>query len=186
MRILLASTSPRRRQLLEGAGFDLEIVAPDIDETPRPNEGANELVVRLSREKCAAVKNPSDLCVIAADTVVVLANEILGKPNDADDARQMLKKLSGAEHQVLTGFHVSFKGRYQGGVVKTCVWFRDLSDAEIDRYVRSGEPLDRAGSYAIQGGGGAFVDRIEGSYPNVVGLPVAEVLAVWRGLVYGS
>jgi septum formation protein len=184
MRVLLASSSPRRKHLLESVGFDLEILSPEIDETPMFNESAYALVQRLSKQKANACVNEGRLPVVAADTVVVLAGEILGKPQDAGDARRMLSALSGVQHEVLTGFWVSSRSKALGGVVSTRVWFRKLTSYEIDLYVDSREPLDRAGAYAIQERGAALVDRIEGSYTNVVGLPVKEVLEALEAITH--
>lgn len=180
-RIILASASPRRRMLLEAIGFRVDVRPTRVVEARAPLEPPVEMVQRLAREKAAALPDaPDDVPVVAADTAVVLPERledvILGKPRDEHEAREMLRRLSGNEHQVMTGYCVRLDGEERVGVVRTQVWFRSLSDEEIHAYVASGEPLDKAGAYGIQGGGGALVDRISGSYSNVVGLPVAEVL----------
>lgn len=187
--LVLASASPRRRTLLSGIGFSLDIRPADLDERPLPGEGASALVQRLAREKAAAVGDAA-VPVLAADTAVVLGEpgreQILGKPEDREHAREMLRLLSGREHRVLTGFCVRWAGEERIGVVTTAVRFRVLRDAEISAYVRTGEGDDKAGSYGIQGAGGALVDQITGSYTNVVGLPVAEVLHVLAELHGGA
>ena len=178
MRVVLASRSPRRRELLLAAGLHVEVCPPDVDESAGPGEPAAAMVLRLAVLKAAAV--PTDEVVIAADTAVVLDGEALGKPTDAEHACTMLARLSGRHHEVLTGFCVQ-RGRARlATVVKTDVWVRALSAAEIFGYVSSGEPMDKAGAYGIQGIGGALIDRLDGSYTNVVGLPLAEVLAAIR------
>ncbi|HEX9307918.1 MAG TPA: Maf family protein [Anaeromyxobacter sp.] len=174
-RLVLASQSPRRRELLAQLGVALEVQPADADESVLPGEPPHEYVLRVAREKARAVAGP---VVLAADTAVVLGREVLGKPRDAEDARRMLRALSATSHEVLTAVCVR---RAQPAlaveldvVVTTRVRFARLGDAEIDWYVSTGEPLDKAGAYAIQGAGGAFVLGVEGSVSNVVGLPLAE------------
>lgn len=186
MKLILASASPRRADLLSSAGLDFEIRPAEIDETPLPNEGAEELVQRLSREKALAVSTGfPGRPVLAADTVVVYADEIFGKPRDPEEARQMLRSLSGDTHEVMTAFTLCAPGTEP--FTRLCiteVTFRVLTDAEIESYVAGGEPMDKAGAYGIQSGAAGFVSRIEGSFSNVVGLPLAEVieaLAVFTG-----
>ncbi len=133
-------------------------------------------MTRLARTKAGAVSVGDDALVVAADTVVVLGEEVLGKPIDHRHAADMLRRLSGATHHVVTGVHVARAGREASAVETTAVWFRTLSEPEIDAYVATGEPLDKAGAYAIQGGAGMFVTRIEGSDTNVVGLPLSTVV----------
>lgn len=177
MRLVLASSSPRRRDLLLQAGFTLEIVAPDVVERRRPGESPEDYVIRNAREKAAwvAERRPQGPApILGADTVVVLEGTILEKPDDADHARAMLRRLSGRGHQVWTGVCV-IRDRVLTFAEKTSVFFRPLSDAEIDAYVDGGEPLDKAGAYAIQGGAAGMVRRIEGSYANVVGLPLERL-----------
>jgi septum formation protein len=153
----------------------------DIDESLRGNESPREFVTRLAREKAQAVQT-TDLedshgsFYIGADTVVVRDGEILGKPADSEAAQDMLRSLSGRAHHVITGFCVLHHTQVHVETVVTKVWFRSLVDAVIKRYVATGEPMDKAGSYGIQAGGGSFVSRIDGSYSNVVGLPVVETL----------
>lgn len=177
--IVLASASPRRLQLLRACGLDVEVRAADVDERERPGERAADMVLRLARAKARAVTGE---LVVAADTTVVLDERILTKPADAAAAREMLTSLAGRAHHVLTGWCVRAGAREQTGVVRTEVVFRALTAAEVDAYVATGEPFDKAGGYGIQGAGGALVDTVQGSYPNVVGLPVREVLAALREL----
>lgn len=183
MRIILASSSPRRQQLLKSAGYDLKIVAPHADETLHPNELPDVYVRRLALAKAQIVSKDVELPVIAADTVVVLASRILGKPNNENEAREMLRQLSGCEHQVLTGFAVTYKDNVHVEVVATNVFFRPLTDHEIETYLITKEPFDKAGSYAIQGVGAFLIDRVEGSLTNVVGLPLKEVIESLQRLV---
>ncbi len=179
--LVLASQSPRRRELLEQLGVPHVVRPANTDEAVRPGEAAGAYVLRVAREKARAVEGA---LVLAADTAVVLRGEVLGKPRDAEDARRMLRALSGTVHEVLTGVCVR---RNAGAlaveldaVVTTEVRFAPLSDAEVDWYVATGEPLDKAGAYAIQGAGGAFVLRVDGSVSNVVGLPLAETTDLLR------
>lgn len=176
MRVVLASQSPRRRWLLASAGLEVEVRPVAVDETPAEGEPPAELAERLARAKAWEVDDDGDAPVVAADTVVSLRGEVLGKPLDDADARKMLRRLSGDEHDVLTGYCVRFRGQERAGVVRTQVWFRSLRDEEVERYIRSGEASDKAGAYGIQGEAGPFVDRLAGSYTNVIGLPLAEVL----------
>jgi nucleoside triphosphate pyrophosphatase len=173
--LTLASRSPRRRELLAQLGIALEVNPADTDETPRPGEPAQAYVVRVAREKAAAV--PGDT-VLAADTSVVLDGAVLGKPADDADARRMLRALSGREHEVLTAVCARRSGREEAVVVTSRVAFAPLPDDAIAWYVATGEPRDKAGAYAVQGAGGAFVAAISGSVSNVVGLPLAETLAL--------
>jgi septum formation protein len=178
MRLILASQSPRRSELLRNAGIQVEVRPADVDETPEAGETPERYVRRLARDKVRVV--PGEL-VLGADTVVVVNGEILGKPRDFDDASRMLRLLSGREHQVITG--ICLKGRET--IIDhetTRVWFAELTLREIRDYVASGEPMDKAGAYAIQGLASKFVERIEGSYSNVVGLPVAMVYRYWKAL----
>jgi septum formation protein len=179
--LILASASPRRAELLRAAGIVFEAVPVDIDETPLPAELPEAHVRRLAEEKAlAGARRRPGTTVLGADTVVVVDNRILGKPRDAGDAAAMLRTLSGREHLVMTGVSVirESAGQGPGGsthVEYTKVQFSPLSEEEISWYVTSGEPMDKAGAYAIQGLASRFVDRIDGSYSNVVGLPVALV-----------
>lgn len=176
MRVVLASQSPRRKWLLESAGLEVAVEPVAVDETPGPDEPPAEMAERLARAKAWAVEREDDDPILAADTVVALQGAVLGKPLDDADARRILRRLSGEEHEVLTGYCVRYRGQERTGVVRTQVWFRSLRDDEIDRYVKTGEASDKAGAYGIQGAAGPFVDRIAGSYTNVIGLPLAEVL----------
>jgi septum formation protein len=189
--LVLASASPRRADLLRAAGFTFTVQAADVDETQLPGESPEAYVRRLALAKAGAVARRGEWKpVLGADTTVVIDGETLGKPEDAADARRMLCRLSGRSHQVLTGVALVDPSRQSGGagpssltdVVTTVVTFATLEPAELDWYVQSGEPMGKAGAYAIQGLGSRFVTRVEGSYPNVVGLPIAEVRAMCRSL----
>ena len=176
MQLILASGSPRRLHLLRELDLDPTVVAPDIDETPLPDETAAAHVERLARGKCTAVLDRIDdpgsgTVVIAADTIVCLDGEILGKPTDRRHAIDDLRRLSGRRHDVMTGLAVSVDGELRSAVETTGVRFADLTTAEIEWYVGTGEADDKAGSYAMQGRGGLFVTSIDGSYDNVIGLP---------------
>jgi septum formation protein len=180
-RLVLASRSPRRKELLEQIGVALDVRPADADESVLPGEAARDYVLRVAREKARAV--PGDV-VLAADTAVVLGGEVLGKPADPGDAARMLRALSGTAHEVLTAVCVR-RARTaltveHDVVVSTRVRFARLSEPEIAWYVSTGEPLDKAGAYAIQGSGGAFVLSVEGSVSNVVGLPLAETADLLR------
>jgi septum formation protein len=179
--VVLASRSPRRRELLERASLRFEIQVRDVDETPEPGESPVQLAVRLAKAKAEAVAADldSDALVLGADTIVVLGETILGKPTDDEDAARMLRMLSGNCHEVITAFAITVAPAAQlwsTRSVHTKVYFRDLTEAVIERYVATGEPLDKAGGYGIQGLGVQLVARTEGSYSNVVGLPLVEVL----------
>jgi len=171
--LILASASPRRAELLRALGLDFEIRPVDIDESPLRNEDPEGYVLRLAAEKAAAVATDNGTLVLAADTVVVLDGQILGKPADAEESRQMLRRLSGRVHTVLTGVALRAGAEQVADVATTRVSFRTLSSADIDWYADCREPYDKAGSYAMQGLGALFVDRIDGSASNVIGLPVA-------------
>jgi septum formation protein len=218
MRLILASTSPRRVELLRAAGFTFEIVATDVDEQVRPGETASAYVRRLAAEKSAAAQlgtakaaphgtvvphvlaaphvalaphvpaaplgtatevaqgfSPAEVVILGADTVVVIDGQIFGKPRDDDEAASMLRRLSWTRHEVLTGISLRHGASELGRVETTTVHFTPLSDADVEWYVASGEGRDKAGAYAIQGLASRFISRIEGSYSNVVGLPVAAV-----------
>lgn len=178
--LVLASASPRREALLAQLGFSLRIDPPAIDERPLPGEAARDLAARLARMKGSAIAaraSSRDCVVLAADTVVALDGALLGKPTSPDDAIRMLRLLSGRTHSVITGLFVVSPIHSETTAVETRVRFHALSEAQIGWYVATGEPLDKAGGYAIQGIGGAFVEAIEGSHSNVIGLPLAEALA---------
>ena len=172
-RLLLASASPRRREILARLGLEFEARGFDLDETPLPDETAADMVLRLARDKAEAGAPEAEV-VLAADTSVVLDGEIFGKPLDCEDAVAMLGRLSGREHEVLTGVAVAWSGRIETALSRTRVRFRDIGRDEALQYWQSGEPADKAGAYGIQGLGGVFVSNIEGSYSGVVGLPVFE------------
>ena len=175
MNVILASQSPRRKELLGLFRIPFSIQVPDADETMDPGAPAAEQVALVSRRKAEAVqRDPGDV-VIAADTIVVCAGQILGKPKDTADARRMLRLLSGRDHQVMTGMTVLRDDRCLTCTEITDIHFRDLSDHEIDAYIRTGEPMDKAGSYGIQGGAALFAERMVGDYYNVMGLPVCRL-----------
>lgn len=176
MRVILASSSPRRLQLLQQIGIEAEVRPAAFDELST-GKMADEVVLANAVGKCQAVYAAcgDKVPVIAADTVVVLDGQILGKPKDAADAVRMLTELSGRTHKVLTGVAVSFDGRQLAEVCETEVIFRTLTAAEIADYVATGEPLDKAGAYGIQGRGAVFVEKINGCYNNVVGLPLTRL-----------
>jgi len=200
MRLILASASPRRAELLRAAGFSFETIIADVDESVRDGESPAMYVRRLAAEKSFAVLaglksyatsdgerkkvaqafSPADAVVLAADTTVVVDGEILGKPRDDDDARRMLERLSGRRHEVLTGVSLRRNAFEVGRVETTAVYFAALTPDEVAWYVASGEGRDKAGGYAIQGLASRFVTRIDGSYSNVVGLPVAAVAELMR------
>ena len=181
MRLILASASPRRAELLNAAGIEFDPMPAQVDETVHDGEPPERYVRRVADAKaCGVLARSHGRPVLAADTVVVVDGQILGKPVDADDARRMLRLLSGRQHEVLTAVAISRGGEDDvcpaaSAIERTTVEFAPLSDAEIGWYVDSGEPMDKAGAYAIQGLGSRFVTRIEGSYSNVVGLPIALV-----------
>jgi len=176
-RIVLASASPRRAELLRAAGIDFEVQPANVDEAIATGESPNEYVSRLAEAKARLVyERDVRRIVLAADTAVVVDADVLGKPLDENDASRMLRRLSGRTHEVLTAISVFHPGQIvDTRVDTTAVEFAPLSDADIDWYVSSGEPMDKAGAYAVQGLASRFVTRIEGSYSNVVGLPVALV-----------
>lgn len=176
--IVLASGSPRRTQLLDLLGIAHEVDAGhDVDETPRPGEAPDAMAERLAVEKAERVAaRHADRLVLAADTVVVLGSELLGKPVDADEAVAMLTRLAGRGHTVVTAVALAADGATRTRVDRTQVWFRPLSPETIRDYVATGEPLDKAGSYGLQGYGAALVERIEGDCFGVIGLPVRLVL----------
>lgn len=184
MKIILASASPRRLELLRGLGLHPVVQPAPLDEARQPGESPERLVQRLAREKGRWVARQTGgtpaAVVLAADTIVVAGDRALGKPRDDDEARSMLRRLAGREHRVVTGVYLwrSDTGKETGGVAVTSVTFRELSETEIDAYVASGESADKAGAYAIQGRGRELVQEIDGSWSNVVGLPL-EPLGDW-------
>jgi septum formation protein len=178
--LVLASASPRRQELLRNAGITFEVQPAHIPEDPLPGEAAKECAERLARQKALAVagQRPHDF-VLGADTLVVVDGLLLGKPSDAADAARMLHMLSGREHQVITGVCLVVNGQPSVASETTLVTVSEITDRDIAEYVASGEPMDKAGAYAIQGIASRWIPRIEGDYSNVVGLPVA---LVWRML----
>ena len=175
--LILASRSPRRREILARAGIPHVVRPAEVDESMRDGEDARRYVQRLARAKAEAVECGPDDVVLGADTVVVVDGDILGKPLDSADARRMLQRLAGREHEVLTGICLRSLQTTAEDIEATRVRFFPLSGEEIAEYAASGEPMDKAGAYAIQGLASKFIDRIEGCYFNVVGLPVAKVYA---------
>jgi septum formation protein len=191
MKMILASSSPRRAEVLRDAGIAFEVCAPQVDESRHANESAEKMVARLAEAKArAAAESLSEgtpAIIIGADTAVELDGEIFGKPRDSADAREMLSYLSGRTHDVLTGICVLRlpDGATRSAVERTAVTFASLDPSEIESYVANGEPFDKAGGYAIQGRAGRYIPRIEGCYFNVVGLPLARLHALlgdsgWR------
>ena len=173
--IILASGSPRRRQLLEQMGLTFRVAATDVDESIPHDMCPVEAAKMLARRKAMAAVQADDKVIIAADTIVAVDNRILGKPADAADARAMLWMLSGQKHEVLTGLCVAHAGRIYTAVEQTEVHFEELDETDIEDYVRTGEPMDKAGGYGIQGRAGVFIHAIEGCYYNVMGLPLARL-----------
>jgi septum formation protein len=214
VRLILASASPRRAELLRAAGYEFEVVVADVDEREREGETPAAYVRRLAAEKSAAVQaalkgcatsdttgegdhapvlvapvlvaqpfRAADVIILGADTTVVVDGEILGKPRDDDEAAQMLGRLAGRRHDVLTGVSIRHDAHEAGRVESTAVWFSVLTTEDIAWYVASGEGRDKAGAYAIQGLASRFIPRIDGSYANVVGLPVAVVAELLRSVL---
>ena len=179
MNLILASASPRRQELLKLFGIPFTVRVADIDETMDPQGSPYEEVGRVSRLKALAVPRENDDVVIAADTIVVCENRVLGKPKTEEEAKAMLSLLSGRDHQVMTGCTLLRGDRCETFTEVTDLHFRPLSEREIDRYVASGEPMDKAGSYGIQGGAALFCTHMVGDYYNVMGLPVC---ALWQAL----
>lgn len=178
--IKLASASPRRREILATLGLEFSIAAADVEETPLPGEAPDSMVLRLAVAKAEAITaGPGDI-VIAADTAVVVDDLALGKPANRDDCLAMLGALAGRSHTVYTGVALRCRNQTHTALSATNVHFRDISRDEALAYWQSGEPRDKAGAYAVQGLGGVFVERIEGSYSGVVGLPVFETAALLR------
>jgi septum formation protein len=206
-RLVLASASPRRRELLAQAGFVFDVIPAHIPEEPRPGEDPVAYVTRLAREKAEAVyrqatgnreqgterqgtrdpgtKGPGGIVVLGADTTVTLDGHTLEKPRDAEDAARMLRMLSGRTHRVITGVAVGDAQGCEVAAEVTAVRFSTLSDAEIAEYVATGEPMDKAGAYGIQGRAAKWIPRVEGCYFNVVGLPIALVTAMLEGRLRG-
>jgi septum formation protein len=189
MKLILASSSPRRAEVLREAGIAFEVLAIQVDEARRPGESAESMVVRLAEAKSRAaagkIENTKESAiVVGADTAVELDHEIFGKPRDAADARQMLTALNGRVHRVLTGIFLLRlpDGTTRSAAENTAVTFSRMDPSEIENYLASGEPLDKAGAYAIQGRAGRYISRIDGCYFNVVGLPLARLYRLLREL----
>jgi septum formation protein len=173
--LVLASQSPRRAEILRQAGIPFVVRLAPVDETPLPAETPEDYVRRLAEAKARAVPADADEIVLGADTTVVVDQEILAKPADGPDARRMLAILSGRRHEVMTGICLRRGDEQICDHAVTAVWFAPMSERQIDEYVASGEPMDKAGAYAVQGAASKFIPRIEGCYYNVMGLPVALV-----------
>ena len=191
--IYLASRSPRRRELLKQIGVSFQLFQlreepgrdPDVDETPAGDESATAYVLRIARTKAEVAAHymqrralSQRWPVLAADTTVVCGGRIIGKPGGNDEAARMLESLAGSQHEVITAIALAFNDRIETAVSESKVWFRDLTQDDIRRYVAAGESLDKAGGYAVQGRAAAFITRIEGSYSGIVGLPLAETAAL--------
>lgn len=175
MQLILASASPRRKALLSLFGIPFTVRAADIDETMDPEKPSFDEVARVSRSKALAVSRGEEDVVIAADTIVVCQGKVLGKPHSEAEAASMLRLLSGRDHQVMTGCTILFGDKAETFTEVTSLHFRPLSEKEIQKYVQSGEPMDKAGSYGIQGGAALFCEKLEGDYYNVMGLPVCRL-----------
>ncbi len=178
MNVILASQSPRRRELLSRFPFPFTVKVADIDEYMDPGQEPEKAVAQVSRRKAEAIERSPEDVVIAADTIVVCCGYVLGKPCDEEDAFQMLSMLSGRVHQVMTGITVLYGDKSYTHTEITEVAFRSLTEKEIHRYIASGEPMDKAGSYGIQGGASLFVQKLIGDYFNVVGLPVCRLAQI--------
>ena len=183
MAIILASKSPRRQELMRLLGLEFTIHTADIDETMNPALPPEQEVARVSGLKAAEIAKTADAddVIVAADTIVVVDGAVLGKPKDKADAQRMLRLLSGRGHEVMTGLSVWHEGQLRQQVVKTRVHFRPMTDAEIAAYIATGEPMDKAGSYGIQGYGAIFIDHLEGDYFSVMGLPLCPLEHLLRG-----
>lgn len=185
MRLILASASPRRRELLTQAGIPFTVETADIDESQLPGEDPVTYTTRLAREKALAVlekhAGEDDVLVLGADTIVTVDGLLLGKPKDADDAARMLRMLSGRAHEVVTSVALLSVEKTVSHAERTAVFFQAVNEDEIAAYVDTGEPMDKAGAYGIQGQAARFIPRIEGDYSNVVGLPVAVVAGMLKG-----
>lgn len=177
IQIILASASPRRRELLEMAGIEFRIVAPSGEEPVMNGSSPENAVTHIAMQKCIQVSSSAarDTLVIAADTLVCLYGHIMGKPRTQGEAAAMLTALSGKKHTVFTGVALFLNGAFKSDSVKTDVYFRELTHTEINNYISTGEPMDKAGAYGAQGRGALFIKRIEGEYSNVVGLPLCRL-----------
>lgn len=183
MKLILASQSPRRRELLSLLKIPFAVCVSQADETMEPGAPPEQQVALVSRRKAEATPRQEDQVVIAADTIVVCDDSVMGKPHCREEACQMLERLSGRTHQVMTGLTVLWGNQCHTCTEITDVTFRSLSRQEIDRYVDSGEPMDKAGAYGIQGGAALFAEKLSGDYYNVVGLPVCRLVQVLRSFV---
>ncbi len=175
--LYLASASPRRQQLLRQLAVDFKTIVADIDETPYPKEAPAQFVTRMAKTKANTIQQQlfdENAVILAADTIVVVEQQIFGKPKDQSDSRLMLKQLSGRCHQVLSAIAIQDKQQQQYCLNTNKVWFRALKDAEILQYWQTGEPQGKAGSYAVQGHGASFIEKIEGSYSGIMGIPLYE------------
>ena len=183
--LVLASASPRRQELLRSAGIEFEVQPADIVEQPHPGEAAKDLAERLAREKAQAVAHhrPHDF-ILGADTIVIVDGQILGKPSNAADATRMLRLLSGRNHHVITGVCLVVNGEPRVASESTLVTVSKITEKEIADYIATGEPMDKAGAYAIQGIASRWIPRIEGDYSNVVGLPVALVFGMLKSAAF--
>lgn len=182
--VVLASASPRRRELLRLVGIEHTVIPAEVDEARPPGEAPAVYAERLAREKAGAIDR-DDAVVIGSDTIVIVDGDVLGKPRDREQAVAMLRRLSGRAHVVMTGVAVAWRGRMSSGVEEVGVTFRALSDDEILRYVETGEPMDKAGAYGIQGFGATIVDRVDGDYFAVMGLPLNRLVRLCRALGLG-
>lgn len=184
-KLILASASPRRKELLNNLGLDFEVCPADIDESVLPSEDVAAYPLRIAMKKALAVAaEKKDAVVLAADTAVIVDDEILGKPKSEAEAKTMLKKLSGREHVVITGIGLvdTGSGRTLSCAEQTIVYFHPLKETEIDAYLASGEPMDKAGAYGIQGLGALLIRRLEGDYFNVMGLPISKLYRLLQNL----
>ena len=180
-RVILASGSPRRRELMSLIGITHEVIPANIDESYKAGETPRQHAERLAREKATAIDAP-DAVIVGSDTIVVVDGDVLGKPRDRAHAVEMLNRLNGRSHTVMTGVAARWRGQTVSGLEEVGVTFRTLSDAEIDRYIATGEPLDKAGAYGIQGYGATIVERVDGDYFAVMGLAVNRLVGLFRAL----
>jgi len=185
--LILASSSPRRRELLQAAGIEFVVQPADVPEIPGPDESPVDFAKRLAREKAESIgrAHPKDM-VLGADTIVIVDGEIFGKPADPEDAARMLRRLSGRDHLVTTAVCLCRNGVADVHAETTRVFFSTISEAEIAEYIASGHPMDKAGAYGIQGYASRWVYRVEGDYFTIVGLPVARVWGMLERAGYGS
>lgn len=186
MKLILASKSPRRAELLQAACIPFTVRIADTDETPLSREDPSDYVLRVARDKALAVPCSADELILAADTTVVLDSEILGKPLDTEDAVRMLSALQGRRHEVMTGICLRSGSEIATDCAVTAVWFAAIPEEQLREYAASGEPMDKAGAYGIQGLASRYIERIEGSYSNVVGLPVALFYSHYRRMMLNA